>query len=103
MAKDQFYRHLNTDPYQSGGTFSNNINFAINAGATVDFGTSVLDGSTVVSRWLQPVKSLPQCRRGIPSHYRYGAKTYNSGVDYEFRGALRVPLPQRLRQLRSET
>lgn len=73
---------------KSGGTFSNNINFAINAGATVDFGTSVLDGSAGTFTLASTGKIITSNAGGIPSTITVtGTKSYNSGADYEFRGA----------------
>jgi hypothetical protein len=78
---------------KTGGTISNVVNFAINSGATVDFGTSVLDGSTGTFTLAIGGKIITANADGIRSTGAFGAiqvtgtRTYNSVADYEFRGA----------------
>jgi hypothetical protein len=75
------------------GTISNTVNFTINGGATVDFGTSVLDGSNGTFTLASGGKIITANPDGIRSAGAFGAiqvtgtRTYNSGADYEFSGA----------------
>jgi hypothetical protein len=78
---------------KTGGAISNTVNFTINSGATVDFGTSVLDGSNGTFTLTSGGKVITANPDGIRSTGAFGAiqvtgtRTYNSGADYEFRGA----------------
>jgi hypothetical protein len=78
---------------KTGGAISNTVNFTINSGATVDFGTSILDGSNGTFTLASGGKIITANPDGIRSAGAFGAvqvtgtRTYNSGADYEFRGA----------------
>jgi hypothetical protein len=78
---------------KTGGTISNAINFTINSGAAVNFGTSVLDGSTGTFTLALNGKIITANADGIRSTGAFGSiqvtgtRTYNSVADYEFRGA----------------
>ncbi|MBL7743071.1 MAG: T9SS type A sorting domain-containing protein [Chitinophagaceae bacterium] len=73
---------------KTGGTISGTLNFTINNNAKVDFGTSVLDGSAGTFTLSAGGKIITANAGGIPSTITVtGTKTYNSGADYEFRGA----------------
>lgn len=78
---------------KTGGTISNTVNFNINTGSAVDFGTSVLDGSNGTFTLSNNAKIITANANGIRSTGAFGSiqvtgtRTYNSGADYEFRGA----------------
>jgi hypothetical protein len=78
---------------KTGGTISNTVNFTILSGATVDFGTSILDGSNGTFTLATGGKIITANPDGIRSTGAFGAiqvtgtRSYNSGADYEFRGA----------------
>lgn len=74
-------------------TISNNIDFNINAGATVDFGTSILNGSTGTFALNDNAKLITANNNGFNGNggnngsiQVTGTKTYSSLADYEFRG-----------------
>lgn len=78
----------------AAATISNNIDFSINAGATVDFGTSVLNGSTGTFILNDNAKLITANNNGFNgiggnngTIQVTGTKTYSSLADYEFRGA----------------
>jgi hypothetical protein len=71
----------------AGSAISNEIDFVISSGATVDFGTSVLNGSTGTFTLNAGGKIITANAGGIPSTITVtGTKTYSSGADYEFQG-----------------
>jgi hypothetical protein len=75
---------------KTGGTISGTINFTINTGSTVNFGTSVLDGSTGTFTLSSAAKIITANANGLSatgSIQVTGTKSFNSGADYEFRGA----------------
>lgn len=78
---------------KTAGTISNTVNFTINSGSAVDFGTSVLDGSTGSFTLSSGAKIITANADGIRSTGAFGSiqvtgtRTYNSVADYEFRGA----------------
>jgi len=78
---------------KTGGTITSTVNFTINAGAIVDFGTSVLDGTLATFTLANNGKIITGNANGIRSTGAFGSiqvggtRTYNSGADYEFRGA----------------
>jgi hypothetical protein len=72
---------------------SNNIDFNINAGATVDFGTSVLNGSTGTFTLNDNGKLITANNNGFNGNggnngtiQVTGTTTYSSLADYEFKG-----------------
>ena len=81
-----FYKNVSS-------TISDNIDFTINNGATVDFGTSVLNGSTGTFTLSDNAKIITQNSDGIYSTGNIGAvqvggvRTYSSQADFEFKGA----------------
>jgi hypothetical protein len=78
---------------KTGGTISNTINFAILSGATVDFSTSILSGSTGTFILNAGAKLATANANGLYSSGALGCirvtgtRTYNSGADYEFAGS----------------
>ena len=73
-------------------TISNNIDFSINGGATVDFGTSVLNGSAGTFTLNSNAKIVTANASGFYSAGNNGCiqvggtRTYSSLADYEFKG-----------------
>lgn len=73
-------------------TISNNIDFFVNSGATVDFGTSVLNGSSGTFTLNSNAKIVTANANGFYSSGNNGCirvsgtRTYSSLADYEFRG-----------------
>jgi hypothetical protein len=78
---------------KTSGTIANTINFAIPSGATVDFGTSVIDGSNGTFNLNAGGKIITSNAAGLTSTgatgtiQSTGTRTYNSGASYEFKGA----------------
>lgn len=76
----------------ASAVISDNIDFTINPGATVDFGTSVLDGSTGNFNLSDNAKMITENTDGFCSSGNNGAiqvsgvRTFSSEADYEFRG-----------------
>jgi hypothetical protein len=77
-----------------GSTIAGNIDFNINAGASVDFGTSILDGSTgnfVLNSGAKLTTSNSNGFNGNGANngtiQLTGTKTYSSTADYEFKGS----------------
>ncbi len=76
----------------SSATISNNIDFNVNNGAIVDFGASVLNGSSGTFTLSSGGRIKTANARGIYSTGSYGSiqvtgtRTYSSTADYEFRG-----------------
>jgi hypothetical protein len=79
---------------KTSGTISQTINFNISANAIVDFGTSVLDGSTSTFNLADGGKIITSNASGINSSGALGtiqvggSRTFGNGADYEFHGAL---------------
>lgn len=72
---------------KSGGTISNAINFTINNNAKVDFGTSVLSGSTGAFTLAIGGKIITANSDGLGAAGSVQmTRTYNSLADYEFQG-----------------
>jgi len=73
-------------------TISNNIDFSINSGAIVDFGTAVLNGSSGTFTLNSDAKIITANADGFYSAGNNGCiqvggtRTYSSLADYEFRG-----------------
>ncbi len=78
---------------KTGGTISGVIGFRIDNDAEVDFGTSVLDGTDATFTLDAQGKIIVANAAGLSSSGSTGAiqvggtRTYDSGADYEFRGA----------------
>ncbi|MBL7741518.1 MAG: T9SS type A sorting domain-containing protein [Chitinophagaceae bacterium] len=78
---------------KTGGTISGAVNFRIDNTSIVDFGTSVLDGSTGTFTVDADADLITSNDDGIRSTGAFGSiqvtgtRSYNSGADYEFRGA----------------
>lgn len=73
---------------KTGGTISNAINFTINNNAKVDFGTSVLSGSTGAFALLAGGKIITANSNGLGAAGSIQiTRTFSSGADYEFQGA----------------
>jgi hypothetical protein len=75
---------------KTGGMISNTIDFAISSGATVDFGTSVLNGSggsftLNAGGKIATVNGLFSTGASGPIQVT-GTRTFSSGGDYEFKG-----------------
>ena len=72
---------------------TDNIDFTVNTGATVDFGTSILNGSTGTFTLSDNAKIITGNTNGFYSADNNGAievtgtRTYSSLADYEFKGA----------------
>ena len=71
---------------------SETVDFTVSSGATLDLGTSVLDGSTgtfTLSSGAKIITSHPQGLRstGANGAIQTSGRSYSSGADYEFRGA----------------
>jgi hypothetical protein len=74
--------------YTSGGTNSNAINYTVNSGAAINFGTSVLSGSTGTFTLSAGAKIVTSNANGLSATGSVQiTRSYNSGADYEFRGA----------------
>lgn len=94
---------------KTGGTISGNINFTINTGAAVDFGSSVLNGSTGIFTLSDGARLMTAHANGLQSTGAGGAiqlpvRRYRSGADYEFRGNetglfITTPLANTVRKL----
>lgn len=78
---------------KTGGTISGVINFSVNSGATVNFGTSLLDGTNATFTLSSGAKITTANAAGLASTGNTGSirvggtRTYDAGADYEFRGA----------------
>ena len=78
---------------KTGGTISQNVNFNINANEVVDFGTSVLDGTTGNFSLADAGKIITSNASGLSSSGATGSiqvgglRVFGSIADYEFRGA----------------
>ncbi len=74
---------------KSGSTISGAINFTVNSGATVDFGTSVLDGSTGTFTLSSGASIITSHANGLSAtgSIQTTSKSFNSGANYEFKGA----------------
>lgn len=71
-----------------GGTISNSINFTVNNNAKVDFGTSVLSGSTGTFTLAIGGKIITANSDGLgPTGSVQITRVFNSLADYEFQGA----------------
>lgn len=72
---------------KTGGTISNNINFTINSNAKVNFGTSVLSGSTGTFTLSSGGKIITAHNNGLGAGGSIQmTSVLNSNADYEFRG-----------------
>ncbi len=81
--------------YKNGSAaISGNIDVTVNSGAAVDFGTSVLNGSTGGFTLSDNARIITKNTNGIYSSGNAGAiqvggvRTYSSQADYEFSGAV---------------
>lgn len=73
---------------KTAGTISNAINFTINPNAKVDFGTSVLSGSTGTFALSAGGKIITANANGLGAAGSIQmTRTFSSGADYEFQGA----------------
>lgn len=73
---------------KTGGTISNSINFTVNNNAKVDFGTSVLSGSTGTFTLAIGGKIITANADGLgPAGSVQITRVFNSLADYEFQGA----------------
>ncbi len=73
---------------KTGGTISNAINFTINNNAKVNFGTSVLSGSTGTFTLSSGGKIITANNNGLASNGTIQmTSAFSSGADYEFQGA----------------
>lgn len=73
---------------KSGGTISNAINFTINNNAKVDFGTSVLSGSTGTFTLASGGKIITANANGLGATGSIQmTRVFNSLAEYEFQGA----------------
>lgn len=73
---------------KTGGTISNLINFNVANGASVNFGTSVLNGSTGTFTLNAGGKIITSHASGLGATGSVQiTRSYNSGADYEFGGA----------------
>jgi len=84
-----------TQTFKSGGIFSQAVNFAINSGAVVDFGTSILgSGSTGIFTMNAGGTLITANTAGITtsgasgSIRQSGVRTYNSGANYLYNGTI---------------
>jgi len=77
---------------KSGGTISSAINFAILPNATVDFGTSILNGSTGTFNLNSGGNIITAHNQGLSTTVNTGSiqvtgtKTYNTGANYTYNG-----------------
>ena len=72
---------------KTGGTISNDLNFAINPNAQVNFGTSVLSGSTGTFTLSPGGKIITANNNGLGAAGSIQmTSVFNSNADYEFRG-----------------
>ena len=72
---------------KTGGTISNAINFTINANAQVNFGTSVLSGSTGTFTLSSGGRIITANSNGLGAAGSIQmTSVFSSGADYEFRG-----------------
>lgn len=78
---------------KTGGTISGVVNFTVNSGASVNFGTSLLDGTNATFTLSAGAKIITSNAAGLASSGGSGSirvggtRTYSNGADYEFRGA----------------
>jgi len=74
---------------KSGSTISGAINFTVNSGATVDFGTSVLDGSAGTFTLSSGASIITSHANGLSStgSIQTTSKSFNSAANYQFKGA----------------
>jgi hypothetical protein len=78
---------------KTGGTIAGQVNFLINSLATVDFGTSILDGAAATFRLNSDGTLITANANGLNSVGASGTiqvggtREYSSGANYEFRGA----------------
>src|SRR6185503_12263071 len=78
---------------KSGGTISNAINFIINSGATVDFGSNILDGSsgtfTLSSGGGIRIGSTAGITASGPTGniQNTGTRTFSTGANYTYTGS----------------
>lgn len=78
---------------KTGGTISGAVNFTVNSGASVNFGTSLLDGTSATFTLSAGAKIITSNAAGLASSGGSGSirvggtRTYSNGADYEFRGA----------------
>ena len=78
--------------FTSGGTIANTINFTINSDKQVDFGTSVLGGSTGTFTLSSGAKIITANANGLRSTDLFGSiqvtgtRTFSNAADYEFKG-----------------
>lgn len=74
---------------KTGGTLSGVINWTINGGSIVNFGTSVLDGTGnfTLSNTAKIITANANGLSTTGSIAVSGTRSFNSGADYEFRGA----------------
>jgi hypothetical protein len=85
--------NVQTFSKSASAAITNNIDFAINDNAKVDFGTSVLDGSTGTFSVNDGGKIITSNANGLASTGATGsiqvagARTFGNAADYEFRGA----------------
>lgn len=78
---------------KSAGTIANAINFTVNDGSTIDFGTSVLDGSSGSFTLSSGATLITANTAGITSSGASGSvqvtgtRTYNTGANYTYKGS----------------
>jgi hypothetical protein len=75
---------------KTGGTISGTINYTVNGGSTIDFGTSVLNGSGGTFTLSAAAKLITSNANGLTAgtgSVQTTTRVFNSGADYEFRGA----------------
>jgi len=75
---------------KTGGAFSGAIPVTINANAIVDFGTSILDGSSGTFTLSSGATIITSNSNGLGasgSIQTSGTKSFNSGANYQFKGA----------------
>lgn len=78
---------------KTGGTISGVVDFTVNSGASVNFGTSLLDGTNATFTLSAGAKIITSNAAGLASTGASGSirvggtRTYSNGADYEFQGA----------------
>lgn len=77
---------------KTGGTISGEFDFDVEAGDTIDFGSSVLDGSTGTFRLKDGAKIITSHADGLNSAGALGSvqitnREFSPAADYEFRGS----------------
>ena len=73
---------------KTGGTISNDIDFTVNSNAIVNFGTSILSGSTGTFTLSSGSKIITANPNGLGATGSIQmTSSFNSNADYEFRGA----------------